>query len=82
MLQRDSTLIESFQIIKNGLVSIGLLFIALLLYSFAISETSTDTHIEILGLECALYCSKLFGLTHACGTNMATNDWQKDCCCD
>ena len=38
--------------------------------------------IEILGLECALYFSKFFGLTHVCGTNMAANDWQKDCCCD
>ena len=38
--------------------------------------------IEILGLECVLYYSKLFGLTHACGSNMAANDWQKDCCCD
>ena len=39
-------------------------------------------NIEILGLECAHYCSKLFGLTHACGTNMAANDGQKDCYCD
>ena len=28
-------------------------------------------------IECDLYCSKLFGLTHACGTNMAANDGQK-----
>ena len=38
--------------------------------------------IDILGLECAMYCSKLFGLTHACGSNIAANDWQKDYCCD
>ena len=30
-----------------------------------------------IGLECALYCSKLFGLIHGYGSNMAANEWQK-----